>query len=72
VHEQDTADEHYADTDSDEDLNDTGLQDPADDEEHYINEDADWRRKLSADRAPVHTFIGQRNGLNKEAAPEIT
>jgi hypothetical protein len=67
VQEQDIVDENYADTDSDEEQNDTRLQDPDDDNEDYDNndnnEEADWRGKLPADRAPVHTFIGQQNGL---------
>jgi hypothetical protein len=77
VQEQDIVDEDYADTDSDEEQNDTRLQDPDDNNNEYDdnndnNEDADWRGKLPADRAPVHKFIGDRNGLNKEAAPDIT
>jgi hypothetical protein len=59
VQEQDIVDENYAETDSDEDNNDN-------------NEDADWKGKLPADRAQVHTFIGEQNGLDKEAAPDIT
>jgi hypothetical protein len=74
VQEQDIVDENYADTDSDEEQNDTRLQDPDDDNEDYDNndnnEDADWRGKFPADRASVHTFVGQQNGLNEEAAPE--
>jgi hypothetical protein len=70
VQEQDIVHENYADTDSDEEHNDTRLQDP--DDNNDSNEDADWRSKLPADRALVHKFIGEQNGLNKEASPDIT
>jgi hypothetical protein len=75
VQGQDIVDENYAGTDSDEEQNDTQLQDPDDNENdnnNDNNEDADWWSKLPADWAPVHKFIGEQNGFSKEAAPDIT
>jgi hypothetical protein len=52
VPEQDIVDENYADADSDEEQNDTRLQDPDDNNDNYDsndnNEDADWLGKLPA------------------------
>jgi hypothetical protein len=71
--EEDVIGENYADTDSDEEQNDSRLQDPEDDNTvDDDNEGADWRGKLPTDRAPLHEFLGEQNGLNKLAAPNIT
>jgi hypothetical protein len=61
------------DTDSDEEQNDSQLQDPEDD--NIVDDDyegADWWEKLPTDWAPLHEFLGEQNGLNKLAATNIT
>jgi hypothetical protein len=68
---QDDVEEQYADIDSEEELEDTTLQDPSSAEEEN-EEDFECHLKLSSDKADVHQFVGEQNGLNKAAAPSIT
>jgi hypothetical protein len=66
---QDDVEEQYADSESEEELGDTALQDPSSAEE---NEDLECHHHLPSDKADVHQFVGEQNGLNKAAAPIIT
>jgi hypothetical protein len=61
--------EQYADTDSEEDIEDNTLQDPSSAEE---DEDLQWRRRLPSDKADVRQFVGEQSGLDKTAASNIT
>jgi hypothetical protein len=73
LREEDIVEEIYADTDSEQEENDSVLQDSEDDDTLDDDlEDDDWRGKLLTDRAPLHAFQGEQNGLNRLAAPSIT
>jgi hypothetical protein len=67
---QDDVEEQYADINSEEELEDIKLQDPSSAEEN--EEDLEWHHQLPSDKADVHQFVGEQNGLNKAAAPTIT
>jgi hypothetical protein len=45
------------------------LQDPSSAEE---NDDSEWHYQLPSDKADVHQFVGEWNGLNKTTATNIT
>jgi hypothetical protein len=68
---QDDVEEQYADIDSEGELVDTTLQDPSSAEEENV-EDLECHHQLLSDKADVHQFVGEQNGLNKAAAPTIT
>jgi hypothetical protein len=67
---QDDVEMQYSDTDSEEDLEDTILQNPSSDEENY--EDLEWCHQLPSYKADEHQFVGEQNGLNKTATSNIT
>jgi hypothetical protein len=64
---QDDVEEQYADIDSEEELEDTTLQDPSSAEEN----DLEWHSQLPSDKADVPQFVGEQKGLNKIAACNI-
>jgi hypothetical protein len=66
---QDYVEEKYADINSEEELEDITLQDPSSAEE---NDDLEWCHHLPSDKSDVRQFVGEQNGLNKTAAPNIT
>jgi hypothetical protein len=67
---QDDVEEQYADIDSEEEPGDTTLQHPLSAEQK--DEDLGWCHQFPSAKADVHQFLGEQNGLNKIAAPNIT
>jgi hypothetical protein len=47
----------YTDNDSEEELEDTTIQDPSSAEEN--DEDLEWHHQLPSDKADVHQFFGK-------------
>jgi hypothetical protein len=65
---QDDVEEQYADTESQEELKDTILARSYTSAEED-DEDLEWHHKLPSDKADVHQFVREQNGLNKATAP---
>jgi hypothetical protein len=66
---QDDVEGQLADIDSEEELEDTTLQDPSSAEE---NDDLEWHHQLHSGKTGLYQFVGEQNGLNKTPARKIT